>query len=281
METSTNSQILKNALNGDINAFQTLFAEFQNQLKSYLYRLLTDRNDTEDLVHDTFIKAFDKLSTFKGNSSLKTWVFRIATNLSYDHLKKYKRWQTDAQEKSRDLASGNVDIQKAFLLINLNSTSGAYEIKEHIDFCFTCISKTLLIENQVALILKDIYDFSVNDICLILEKSQGVVKHLLIDARKTMTTVFENRCALINKNGICHQCSELNGFFNPKKNQQEELVKVGLVKASKTFNREELYNLRTTLVREIDPLRSNGTDIHDIIMKCTRVAIGELEKLES
>ena len=280
MEISTNSQVLKNALNGDINAFQTLFAEFQNQLKSYLYRLLTDRNDTEDLVHDTFIKSFDKISTFKGNSSLKTWVFQIATNLAYDHLKKYKRWQTDAQEKSRVLASGNADIQKAFLFIKSNATSGAYEIKEHIDFCFTCISKTLLIENQVALILKDIYDFSVNDICLILAKSKGVVKHLLINARKTMTTVFENRCALINKNGVCHQCSELNGFFNPKKNQQEELMKVDLVKASKTFNREELYNLRTTLVREIDPLRSNGTDIQDIIMKCTRVAIGELEKLE-
>jgi len=41
---------LKKAKEGDINAFQTLFAEFQPQLKSYLYRLLTDRNDTDDLT---------------------------------------------------------------------------------------------------------------------------------------------------------------------------------------------------------------------------------------
>ena len=47
----TNENILKAAINGDINAFQTLFAEFQNQLKSYLYRLVTDRNDVDDLTH--------------------------------------------------------------------------------------------------------------------------------------------------------------------------------------------------------------------------------------
>ena len=53
-------KILKNALIGDINAFQDLFSEFQNALKSYLYRLLANRNDAEDLLHDTFIKAYDK-----------------------------------------------------------------------------------------------------------------------------------------------------------------------------------------------------------------------------
>ena len=78
----THDHALGKALNGDINAFQSLFAAFQPQLKSYLYRLLANRNDAEDLTHDTFIRAFDQLHTFKGESTLKTWVFRIATNLA-------------------------------------------------------------------------------------------------------------------------------------------------------------------------------------------------------
>ena len=98
--------ILKKALAGDINSFQTLFAEFQTQLRSYLYRLLTDRNDVQDLTHDTFIKAFDKISTFNQDSSLKTWVFRIATNLVYDHLRKSRRWPVDAQDQGANLAIG-------------------------------------------------------------------------------------------------------------------------------------------------------------------------------
>jgi RNA polymerase sigma-70 factor, ECF subfamily len=268
-------EILKKALAGDINSFQTLFAEFQNQLKSYLYRLLTDRSEVDDLTHDTFIRAFDKISTFNQDSSLKTWVFKIATNLAYDHLRKLKRWPANAQDQGADLAIGSEDVKKAFWIVHETSNAGAYEMKEHIDFCFTCISKTLPIENQVALILKDIYDFQIKEICLILEKTEGVIKHLLNDARNIMTGIFENRCALINKNGVCHQCSHINGIFNPKQNQQEQLMKLELVKESKKFNRAELFTLRTMLVKAIDPLHSSGADMQDIIMRCVRTAIGE------
>jgi RNA polymerase sigma-70 factor (ECF subfamily) len=268
-------EILKNALAGDINSFQTLFAEFQNKLKSYLYRLLADRNDVDDLTHDTFIKAFSGISTFNQDSSLKTWVFRIATNLAYDHLRKLKRWKADAQDRGADLAIGSEEVRKVFWIAHDTSGAGAYEMREHIDFCFTCTSKSLPIENQVALILKDIYDFQIKEICLILGKTEGVIKHLLNDARNTMTGIFEHRCALINKNGVCHQCSHINEIFNPKQDQQEQLMKLDLVKGSKKYNREELFTLRTLLVKAIDPLHSLGTDLHEAIMMCVRTAIGE------
>jgi RNA polymerase sigma-70 factor, ECF subfamily len=274
-----NDMVLKNALNGDIIAFQNLFIAFQNQLKSYLYRLVTDRNVAEDLAHDTFVKAFDKLATFKGNSSLKTWVFQIATHLAYDHLRRYKRWSPDAQDKAKALALGDKTVYDAINHVSCASGEGVYDMREHIDFCFTCISKTLPIEQQVALILKDVYDFSVKEIAQILDNSDGVIKHLLVDSRKTMTDIFDHRCALINKNGTCNQCSELNGVHNPKQNQQVALMQLDLVKASKKFNREELYTMRAKLVKSIDPLRSNGADLQDVIMRCTRQAIGEIEGL--
>jgi RNA polymerase sigma-70 factor, ECF subfamily len=269
-------EILKNALAGDINSFQILFAGFQNQLKSYLYRLLADRNDVDDLMHDTFIRAFDKISTFNQDSSLKTWIFKIATNLAYDHLRKLERWPANAQDQGAILAIGSEGIQRSFRTVHQTSNAGAYEMKEHIDFCFTCISKTLPIENQVVLILKDIYNFQTSEICLILDKTEGVVKHLLNFSRETLTNVFDKRCALINKNGVCDQCSQLNGIFNPKQDQQEQRMKLELVKASTKFNREELFALRTKLVEAIDPLNSSGADLQDIIMRCTRTAIGEV-----
>lgn len=268
-------QLLENALAGDINAFQTLFAEFQNQLKSYLYRLLTDRNDVDDLTHDTFIKAFSKLSTFNRHAELKTWVFKIATNLAYDHLRKARRWQADAQDRAAELAIGSEEIKRVFWMVHDTSPYGTYEMKEHIDYCFTCISKTLPIENQVALILKDIYDFQTREIAEILEKSEAIIKHLLNDARNIMTGIFEHRCALINKNGVCHQCSHINEIFNPKQDQQEELMKLDLVKGSKKYNREALFKLRTMLVKAIDPLHAAGADFHESIMRCLRSAIGE------
>lgn len=268
-------QTLKNALGGDIRAFQSLFSEFQNQLKSYLFRLLASRSDAEDITHDTFIVAFEKLSTFKGQSSLKTWVFQIATNFAYNHLKRSKRWTADVSEQAKRLVLKNDSLRSAITHTHETSSAARYDMKEHIDTCFTCISKNLPIENQIALMLKDVYDFSVTEIGQILDKTEGVVKYLLQDGRKTMTEIFDNRCALVNKNGVCHQCSELNGWFNPKQNQQEALMKLELVKKSKKYDREELYLLRANLVKAIDPLRSKGSELQEVLLNCNRIAMGE------
>jgi RNA polymerase sigma-70 factor, ECF subfamily len=269
-------QNLKNALSGDINAFQVLFSEFQSQLKSYLFRLTANRNDAEDLTHDTFIKAYDKLSTFKGEATLKTWIFQIATNLSYNYLQRQKRWTADVSEQAKKLVIGNEKLRNEIIKVHETSQDAKYDMKEHIDTCFTCISKNLPIENQIAIMLKDIYDFTVTEICQILDKTEGVIKYLLQDGRKTMINIFDNRCALVNKNGVCHQCTELNGWFNPKENQQQELMKLDLVKGSKKYDREELYNIRTKLVKAIDPLRSNGSELQEILLNCNRMAMGEL-----
>lgn len=267
---------LKNAFNGDINDFQKLFTEFHQQLKSYLYRLLADRKDAEDLTHDTFIRAFDKLGTFKGESTLKTWVFQIGTNLAFTHLKKRKRWTPDVSAKAKEIVLNNETVYREIVKVHQSSPSGTYDIKEHIDTCFTCISKNLPIENQVTLILKDVYDFSIHEIELILEKTEGVIKYLLQDARKSMTVIFDSRCALVNKNGVCHQCSELNGWFNPKQDQQKSLMKINLVKGSKKFDREKLFKMRTNLIKNIDPLRSEGNELQEILLKCNRMAMGEI-----
>ena len=274
------NKTLEKALEGDINAFQSLFAEFQPQLKSYLYRLLTDRNDTEDILHDTFVKAFDKISTFKGNSAFKSWVFQIATNLAYDFLKKRKRWLPNAQDQAKSLAMSTAYIQQLFVMTNQTSSRGRYEVKEHIDFCFTCISKTLTIEAQIAIILKDIYSFSRLEIASILDKPESIVKHLLFNGRQLMIEIFDNRCALINKNGACHQCTELAGIYNPKQTKREELMKIKMVKSQEKASKEKLYQLRTDLVAAIDPLNSKGADMQDVIMQCTRLAINEIDSIE-
>jgi RNA polymerase sigma-70 factor, ECF subfamily len=270
-----NNHVLGKALDGDINAFQSLFGEFQQPLKSYLYRLLANRNDSEDLTHDTFIKAFDSLHSFRGESSLKTWVFQIATHLAYNYLRRSKRWTEDVSEKAKKLVLENDQLRNEITKTHETSTCARYDMKEHIDTCFTCISKNLPVENQVAVMLKDVYDFSVAEVCQILQKTEGVVKYLLQDARRTMTDIFDRRCALVNKKGVCHQCSELNGWFNPKQDQQEALMKLELVKGSRKFDREKLYKMRADLVKAIDPLRSEGADLQDVLLRCNRIAMGE------
>jgi RNA polymerase sigma-70 factor (ECF subfamily) len=70
-----------------------------------------------------------------------------------------------------------------------------------------------------------------------------------------------NKCALINKKGVCHQCSELNGIFNPKQNAQVELAKISLVKEAEKGDKEHLFDLRMQILKEIDPLRSKASEL--------------------
>lgn len=269
--------LLKRALGGDIVAFQALFAEFQPALKSYLFRLVANRSDAQDLLHDTYLRAFEKIASFRGEASLKAWVFQIATNLAYTHLRRFKRWTPDAKAQAKELCLSNEAVYTEMVGVAKRGVDAVFDMREHIDACFTCMGKTLPIENQVALILKDMYDFSVSEICLILDKTEGVVKYLLQDARKTMMDIFDHRCSLINKMGVCHQCSELNGIFNPSQNQQEALMRLDLVKGSKKYDREKLYFIRSELVRAIDPLETAGASIQEALLKIDRMAMGEVE----
>lgn len=272
---STEEQLLAEARAGDIKAFQALYTRFHDPLKSYLYRLMASRADAEDLAHDAFIRAFDKLGSFAGRSSLKTWVFRIATNLAYNELQKRKRWSVDVSAQAKDLVMGDPRLAASIELTAQTSPYGTYEIREHISTCFACIGKTLPIENQVALLLKDVYDFRVAEIMQIMERTEGVIKYLLQTARKTMTKIFAHRCALVNKNGVCHQCSELNGWLNPKQAQQAAKLKIAMVRAADESDQRVLYRMRTELVKAIDPLQSPGHELQEVLMDCNRQAMSE------
>ena len=269
------TKLLLKSRSGDIKAFHALFADFQPQLKSYLYRLTAVRNDADDLTHDAFVKAFDKLATFQEKSTLKTWVFRIGTNLAIDLLRQRQRWPEDAQDQSKASSLKSPHVVEAYLTINEHSPDGRYEMREHIDFCFTCIAKTLPIEQQVTLILKEVYGFKVKEVASILETTVSRCQHLLRAARQTMIDIFDQRCSLVNKDGVCYQCSELNRLFNPKQDAQIELMKIEMVKTAVSQDKVALFNLRTQLVRHIDPLNANGTDLHAYIMKRVRTVIGE------
>ena len=60
--------------------------------------------------------------------------------------------------------------------------------------------------------------------------------------RRTMTDIFEKRCSLVNKQGVCYQCSELNGLFNPRQDAQTELMKLDMVRAADDQSRRIYLN---------------------------------------
>ena len=256
------------------DSIEILFQQHHPALKSYLYRMTASEETADDLASETFVRVINHFDSFEGRSSIKTWIFSIATNLARDHFRAQRRWVVDAQDQAKRSSSARV------LLEDIHDHQQAnpevrFELVEHVDFCFTCMMKTLPLEEHVALMLSHIYDFQVNEIAQIIDKSEAVVKHLLHQARSTLRTIFEQRYALINRNGVCYQCTELNGIFNPRQQNHEELMKLKMVQAAQrdSVNQSTLLDLRLELIRNIDLFGGKSAALHLSHMRMLRAAI--------
>jgi len=258
------------------------FETFQKELKSFLLRMTASVQDAEDIVQDTYLRALAKINTFRGESSLKTWIFSIASNLARDLLKSKKRWPETVTDICREEVLGNRQFLQEALHIQATSPQGRFEIKEHIALCFTCVSKSLPLEQHLVLLLKEVYGFKVREIAEIIGQTEAMVKYYLHASRTRMIEVFDGRCSLINKQGICHQCTELNGIFNPKQQAQEELAKIEMVRAAADRSKEDLFDLRTKILQELDPFESGAAELQLHHLEYNRQAmekyLGEAEQ---
>ena len=91
--TATNrdqdAELVDRYLTGDTTAFDEIMVRYERQIYRICYRFVENREDAMDLAQEVFIKAFEHLATFRGESSLKTWLYRIAMNHCINHVKKH------------------------------------------------------------------------------------------------------------------------------------------------------------------------------------------------
>lgn len=82
--------LVKKAKGGDERAYNKLVEKYERALFYHILKMVNDRQQVEDLVQETFVKAFDNLNTYSTNYAFSTWLYRIATNHTIDYLRKKK-----------------------------------------------------------------------------------------------------------------------------------------------------------------------------------------------
>src|SRR5882762_3180061 len=97
---STDLELVKRAQEGDSEAFAVLFNAHKARIYSICLRMTNNTAQAEDLTQDAFLQVFRKLSTFKGNSALSTWLYRIAVNTVLMHFRKKALRQISLDEPS-------------------------------------------------------------------------------------------------------------------------------------------------------------------------------------
>jgi len=98
------SQLIRDALEGNDQAYKKLMAKYHDQIYNFIYRMVHDREQVEDLTQEAFIKAFQSLKSFNEEFAFSTWLYKIATNNSIDYIRKRKlqMYSIDKPIESKD-----------------------------------------------------------------------------------------------------------------------------------------------------------------------------------
>ncbi len=106
-EASEVGPCVRRAQAGDLAAYDQLVHQFQERIYGLCYHMTSHHEDANDLAQDTFVKAWQALKSFKGNSSFYTWIYRIAVNTCLNHLKLRRNRTTHLSLNDLDLQPEN------------------------------------------------------------------------------------------------------------------------------------------------------------------------------
>ena len=81
-------QVVENAISGDRDAFNLIIREYQQQIFTYIFKMIKNYQDAEDLTQDTFVKAYKKISNLNDTRGLKNWLYQIAYRTTVDYIRK-------------------------------------------------------------------------------------------------------------------------------------------------------------------------------------------------
>ena len=167
---------------GDTTAYRGLVEKYQTRVYQLVYGMVRNQEDARDLTQDAFVKAYDNLHRFRLESSFYTWIYRIASNVAIDFLRKQKRRGTtefDEQIAARD-GDGGIAEQH-----HQDSPSRTLERKRLYARIMDAMQELPEDQRQVIL-LRELEGLSYKEIAAVMEVPEGTVMSRLYYARKKL-----------------------------------------------------------------------------------------------
>ncbi|MGH2541322.1 MAG: sigma-70 family RNA polymerase sigma factor, partial [Ardenticatenaceae bacterium] len=198
--------VVADARAGDDSAFGTLVERHRWELQVHCYRMLGSFEDAEDLVQETFLRAWRKRESFEGRSTFRAWLYRIATNACLDFLDRHPRHPCP-REMAPTMEPGAAWLPPAEIqwlqpypdhLLDAIAPrdagpDAAVIAKETIELAFLAAIQHLPPRQRAVLILRDVLGWSANETAALLEVSVAAVKSMLQRARSTLKAHLPSR----------------------------------------------------------------------------------------
>jgi RNA polymerase sigma-70 factor, ECF subfamily len=194
----TQGDVLGAARGGDRAAFDALVAPFRRELKAHCYRMSGSVHDAEDLLQDTLLRAWRALGQFEGRSSVRTWLYRVATSACLDAADKHKArtlpMALGPAAKTHEGMQPDPEVSwleplPAGLVPELPvSPEARFSARESVSLAFLSALQRLPPKQRAVLLLRDVLGWPASECAELLETSVPSVNSALQRARDTMAS---------------------------------------------------------------------------------------------
>lgn len=174
--------LVRRARRGDLEAYDELVRRHQERIYATIYHMTSNHEDANDLVQETFIKAYRALKTFKGDSSFYTWIYRIAVNKTINFLKQRKN---RVQMSLNDLdfnVEHDPDLVALISEKNPRRDLNLAELQEKLNAGMQRLSE----QHRMVVTLHDIQGLSHEEIGKVMDCNVGTVRSRLFYARQQL-----------------------------------------------------------------------------------------------
>ncbi len=175
-------ELVRESRRGDKEAFRELVERHQRKILSVAIGMVHNRDDALELTQETFVKAFENLSKFKGESSFYTWLYRIVVNLAIDFRRRDRRHGTVSLA---DRPGGGEDLEMSLpdqRLADPYQQAKSHEIGERVRQAIDELTP----DHKVVILLREVEGLSYEDISRVMQCSKGTVMSRLHYARKKL-----------------------------------------------------------------------------------------------
>ena len=164
-------------------AYEELIKRFEHPVYNLVYRLLNDPSESADVVQEVFLKVFRKVDGFRGDCSLKTWIYRIAVHESYNQRRWFRRhrFQDTALETDDEQSVSYMDVLPDPGPSPFQMTVN-HETRERIESALQEVKPVF----RTAVILRDLEELSYEEIASILDTNLGTVKSRILRGREAV-----------------------------------------------------------------------------------------------
>jgi RNA polymerase sigma-70 factor (ECF subfamily) len=171
--------LVDSARGGDVHAFETLVSKYDRQIFRIAQHITQNKEDAQDVVQDAFLKAYEKLDQFQGNSKFYTWLVRIAVNESLMRLRKRRTGKMVSIDDDIETEEGSVPRDLADWSPNPEQNYGQAELAEILRKTIQGLPHGF----RIVFVLRDVDGLSTEETAETLGLSVPAVKSRLLRAR--------------------------------------------------------------------------------------------------